>query len=264
MTEPAHAVWSGSRGGNWSFTYDVVDVTVRAMLGSTTWTATTTPPPPTATANATATAIAIAIVIAIAGTAGGAGCAAGTATTSAHELPTRTGSLHDFDYFAGGWTTAQHRLDARGTANAKWEDFPGTLCATPHLDGMITADELVFPTKGWSGFTLRTFDVAKQQWSVYWISSKNGRLQTPVVGGFTGDNGEFYGEDDDNGRHILVRYRWTKVDHDHATWEQAFSYDRKVWEVNWTADFTRADATVCENGRPRGSDQSASSAKNAK
>jgi hypothetical protein len=29
----------------------------------------------------------------------------------------RTGSLHDFDYFAGGWTTHQRRLKARGTGS---------------------------------------------------------------------------------------------------------------------------------------------------
>ena len=41
-------------------------------------------------------------------------------------------------------------------------------------------------------------------------------------------------------------------DHDHARWEQAFSYDDRTWETNWVADFERADASkTCENGRPR-------------
>ncbi|MDC0666417.1 hypothetical protein [Nannocystis radixulma] len=164
----------------------------------------------------------------------------------------RTGDAHDFDYFAGGWTTVQRRLKARGVGSTDWEEFPATLCMTPYLGGMVTADELWFPTKGWAGFTVRTFDLQKKQWSIYWVSSETGTLGTPVVGGFSGEVGEFYGPDEDGGRPVKVRYKWTKLDENHARWEQAFSYDGGAWETNWTAEFTRADpAAVCEAGRPR-------------
>lgn len=161
---------------------------------------------------------------------------------------------HDFDYFAGSWTTKQHRLEERGTNNKEWEDFPATLCMSLYLGGLATVDELVFPTKGWSGLTLRLFDVTKKQWSIYWVSSRTGTLDTPVVGGFDGDRGEFYGDDTDAGRPVRVRYTWLKVDANHARWEQAFSYDgTKTWETNWTAEFTRADRNkVCASGRPKG------------
>ncbi len=49
---------------------------------------------------------------------------------------------------------------------------------------------------------------------------------------------------------MKVRYTWNKVDDDHARWEQAFSYDNRTWETNWTADFTHADPAVACNGRP--------------
>jgi hypothetical protein len=163
----------------------------------------------------------------------------------------RTGDVHDFDYFAGGWTTVQRRLAARGVGSDEWEEFPATLCMTPYLGGMATVDELYFPTKGWAGLTLRTFDLEKRQWSIYWVSSNTGTMGTPVVGGFRGDRGEFYGPDEDDGRPVVVRYTWTKIDENHARWEQAFSYDGR-WETNWTADFTRADpAATCEAGRPK-------------
>lgn len=164
----------------------------------------------------------------------------------------RTGGPHDFDYFAGGWTTVQRRLKARGVGSDDWDEFPATLCMTPYLDGIATVDEIHFPTKGWAGLTLRTFDLETQQWSVYWVNSTTGKLDPPVVGGFAGDHGEFYGEDVDDGRPVKVRYTWNELDTDHARWEQAFSYDGRTWEINWTADFTRADpATTCEAGRPR-------------
>src|ERR1700722_11030798 len=81
-----------------------------------------------------------------------AACAAGSAAaqpadTSATSLPpgyttTRTGTVHDFEYFTGGWTIKQHRLKKRGVGSNEWEDFPATLCMSPYLDGMITVDEL--------------------------------------------------------------------------------------------------------------------------
>jgi len=190
-------------------------------------------------------------------------CAAATADTdtagaSAARTPpgysrSRTGSVHDFDYFAGGWITHQHRLRARGVNSRDWEDFPATLCMKLYLDGMATVDELYMPTRGTGGLTLRTFDSAKRQWSIYWVSSATGRLDpVPVVGGFQGNRGEFYAADHDNGRAVKVRYIWDIRDRDHARWEQAFSYDDRTWETNWTADFERADpAKTCAGGRPR-------------
>lgn len=180
----------------------------------------------------------------------------GIATTAANTVPpgyttARTDGPHDFDYFAGGWTTVQRRLTARSVGRNAWETFPATLCMTPYLGGLVTADEVRFPTKGWAGFTLRSYDLARRQWSIWWISSASGCLEAPVVGGFDGDRGEFYGEDDDAGRPVKVRYAWNKRDADRARWKQAFSYDGTSWETNWTADFTRADsAETCRNGRP--------------
>jgi hypothetical protein len=73
-----------------------------------------------------------------------------------------------------------------------------------------------------------------------------------MIGGFRGKHGEFYGEDSDNDRPVKVRFIWDKLDRDHARWEQAFSYDNRSWETNWTADFVRADpAAVCDTGRPK-------------
>src|SRR5215471_7153465 len=75
----------------------------------------------------------------------------------------RTGTIHDFEYFVGGWTTRQRRLKARGVGSNEWEEFPGHLCMSLYLNGMATVDELYFPTKGSAGLTLRTFDPEKRQ-----------------------------------------------------------------------------------------------------
>jgi hypothetical protein len=191
-------------------------------------------------------------------TAGWAIAGAGAAGTGGGLQPPgytleRTGDKHDFDYFVGGWTTKQRRLKARGVGSSDWEEYPAVECLGLYLDGLATVDELYMPTKNRAGLTLRTFDVEKHQWSIYWVSSSTGRLDpVPTVGGFEGNRGEFYADDHEDGRPIKVRYLWNKLDQDHARWEQAFSYDDKTWETNWVADFTRADASkVCNNGRPK-------------
>lgn len=113
----------------------------------------------------------------------------------------RTGTMHDFDYFVGAWATHQRRLKVRGVNSIDWEEFPGNLCMSLYLDGMATVDELYLPTKHSAGLTLRTFDPEKRQWFIYWVSSATGKLDpVPVVGGFEGNRGEFYAEDQDKGR----------------------------------------------------------------
>ena len=185
-------------------------------------------------------------------------CSALCAEAAEEELPpgyslARTGDMHDFDYFVGAWTTHQKRLKSRGAGGSDWEEFPATQCLSLYLGGLATVDELYMPTKNRAGLTLRTFDVSKRQWSIYWVSSSTGQLDPiPVVGGFQGNHGEFYAPDEVDHRPVKVRYMWDKIDHDHARWQQAFSYDNRTWETNWIGEFTRADSgQMCENGRPK-------------
>lgn len=163
-----------------------------------------------------------------------------------------TGDVHDFDFLAGAWTLRNRRLKKRLAGSNDWEQFPAVDCAQLYLGNVVNVDEIQFPTKGWAGFTFRNFDLEKRQWSIYWISSRAGRLTPPVVGGFSGDRGEFYGEDEDEGRPVKARFLWIKQGPDHAHWEQAFSLDGKTWEVNWVNELTRADPSkVCDGVRPR-------------
>jgi hypothetical protein len=156
-----------------------------------------------------------------------------------------TGDVHDFDFLAGAWTVQNRRLKARGVGSTDWDEFPATICATIYLGGVANVDEIVFPTKGWSGLTLRTFDTAKKQWSIFWVNSRTGTMFPPNIGGFDGDVGEFYGEDTDDGKPVKVRFRWTRRGPDRASWEQAFSPDGVAWETNWTNERVRADPAAC-------------------
>jgi hypothetical protein len=62
----------------------------------------------------------------------------------------------------------------------------------------------------------------------------------PTVGRFTNGRGEFYDEEEYEGKKITVRYVWSDITANSAHFEQAFSTDGgKTWEVNWITDQTR-------------------------
>ena len=151
----------------------------------------------------------------------------------------REGGAHDFDFIAGEWTILHRRLVARGAGSSAWDEFPSTHRAALHLGGIANVEEISCPARGWSGMAVRAYRAATRQWSIYWISSSTGAVEPPMVGGFTGDRGEFYGEDHHDGRPIQVRFFWTRLGPDAARWEQAFCHDGQTWETNWIMEFTR-------------------------
>jgi hypothetical protein len=102
-------------------------------------------------------------------------------------------------------------------------------------------EEIDFPTKGFSGLTLRLYDPEREQWSLHWASKRTGTLFPPVVGRFADGRGEFYGDDTYNGKDIRARFVWSDITADSARWEQAFSVDgEQTWITNWIMEFTRS------------------------
>ncbi len=150
--------------------------------------------------------------------------------------------MNNFDFFIGTWQVANRRLTARLAGSDDWEEFPGESTCVKVWDGTANFDQIVFPTKGYSGLTLRLFDPARDEWSLYWASSRDGLLGLPpVVGRFGPDGtGTFYAEEVQEGRPVRVRYLWDNITATTARWAQAFSPDRgQTWETNWVMDFTR-------------------------
>jgi hypothetical protein len=152
----------------------------------------------------------------------------------------------DFDFWMGTWRIHNRRLRERLAGATEWDEFEARGQTWPILNGLGNRDE--FRTGFWPDFvgtTLRLFDPATRQWSIYWADSVRGRLEPPVVGSFEGDTGTFYGDDVWQGRPIRVRFIWTRAPG--VRWEQAFSTDGgKTWETNWTMDMTREDRPARE------------------
>ena len=155
-------------------------------------------------------------------------------------LPRPTGDVHDFDYHVGDWTAVNRRLKQRWVNGNDWDEFPGTTRYQSFMDSMVSLDVTTFPTKGFAGTTVRTFNLARKQWFIYWINNRDGVMGTPMIGGYSGNVGLFYGDDTDGDIPVKARFIRTKRPPDRERWEQAFSRDgSKTWETNWSADFTR-------------------------
>ena len=96
--------------------------------------------------------------------------------------------------------------------------------------------------KGLHGLNATSIQPAIKQWSLYWMTDRDGALLPPVVGRFENGRGEFYGDDEDRGRPVRVRFIWSKITSSSAQWEQAFSLDQgQTWETNWIMEMTRID-----------------------
>ncbi|MCF2527686.1 hypothetical protein [Yinghuangia soli] len=148
--------------------------------------------------------------------------------------------MDDFDFLHGTWDVANRKLVTLFDGCTEWDEFPARSVVRPLLDGLGNLDEMSVPTRGWAGATLRLFDLEHKTWSIYWCSSRSGRLEPPVVGGFEAGVGAFQGDDAHEGRPIKVRFAWHVLGADHARWEQRFSADAgETWELNWVMDYHR-------------------------
>ena len=153
---------------------------------------------------------------------------------------------HDFDFVLGKWKAHLRRLVHPLTGSTTWVEFDGTDECRPVWGGLANLDviEVDDPKTNThiKGLTLRLYNTDTHLWSLYWSSTALGALSLPAtVGRFDGKGrGEFYDQEDYQGRPILVRFVWSNITPTSAHFEQAFSPDwGKTWEVNWIYDGTR-------------------------
>lgn len=153
------------------------------------------------------------------------------------DLPKLTG---DFDFLVGEWDMHNRRRKPALGGEDNWYELASKMKVYSYFDGAISFDEGWFPTEGFRGATFRLYDPIAKTWSIHWINSLRGTLETPVIGTFGPDGvGIFEGPDEWEGQPIDVRFRWT-AGTDKAAWEQFFSTDQgKTWHPNWQMTHTR-------------------------
>jgi hypothetical protein len=125
-------------------------------------------------------------------------------------FPQRDGS-HDFDFLIGDWKAHVRRLPDRLDYSNTWVVYDGISNHHKLLDTNANFEEFNVTSTDKKlhikGQTLRMYNPATRQWSIYLVDLDNGTLDVPpVVGSFTGPRGEFYHQEQWASRTILVRY----------------------------------------------------------
>ncbi len=159
-------------------------------------------------------------------------------------LPQRDGS-HDFDFLIGDWKAHVRRLPDRLNNSNVWVEYDGISNHHKLLDSNANFEQFEVTSTDKKlhikAQTLRLYNPATRQWSIYLVDLDNGTLDAPpVVGAFSGKRGEFYHQETLKGRTILVRYVWLDLSPNSARMEQSYSPDGgKTWEVNWICEMSR-------------------------
>jgi hypothetical protein len=167
------------------------------------------------------------------------------AAPAAKEKPstsdTRDGQ-HDFDFNFGTWKTHVSRLVDPLSGSTIWVEYDGISVVRKVWGGRASLFELAVdgPAGHVEGVGLRLYNPQSHQWSLNWASSRDGTLETPMIGEFKNGRGEFYDHESFNGRSIYARNGFYDITPTSARFEQAFSVDGgKTWETNWVMTFTR-------------------------
>jgi hypothetical protein len=149
---------------------------------------------------------------------------------------------HDFDFDLGMWHTHSSRLSHPLTGSTAWADLDGQTVVHRVWGGRANLAE--YKADGPAGhvelLALRWFNPNTHEWSLDFATPQVGVLGNPGVGQFKSGRGEFYAQEDVNGRSVWIRFSIWKISDDSAQSEQAFSPDGgRTWETNWVNRYSR-------------------------
>ncbi len=159
----------------------------------------------------------------------------------------KTGGADDFDFLIGDWSVHHRRLARRLAGDTRWIEFTGPASVRKFLNGFGNMDEIRIdlPEGAYIGATVRLYNPRTGDWSIYWMDSRDPKMDPPMVGRFEDGCGLFFGDDTVDGKPIRVRFVWTPLSATECRWEQAFSIDGgTTWETNWIMSFTRDEAAA--------------------
>ena len=168
--------------------------------------------------------------------------AAAALVFAAHCIAAERDGQRDFDFAIGTWKTSLKRLVAPLSGSTTWVQLEGTSVIRKVWDGRANLVELKVsgPSGTIEGLSLRTYNPQTRKWSLNFASVRDGTLVTPTIGEFRDGRGEFFSDEELNGKPIRVRNVISDITPDSYRFEQAFSADGgKTWEVNWIAVDTR-------------------------
>src|SRR5215469_10238719 len=168
----------------------------------------------------------------------------GEGTSGPQTTAAQRDGQHDFDFTFGTWKTHISRLQHPLTGSKTWVQIEGTKVARKVWGGRAALEEIEAdgPAGHWESLSLFLYNPESHQWSLNFANSRDGTFGKPAIGEFKNGRGEFYDQEEFNGRTILVRIVWSDITPNSHRFEQSFSDDGgKTWEPNFSAVLTRAE-----------------------
>ena len=152
---------------------------------------------------------------------------------------------HDFDWESGNWHTHLWRLKQPLSGSNEWLEYDGTTVVRKIWDGRANSVELeVDGPSHIEALNLRLYNPETHKWSLNFASSKGGTLGTPTVGEFKNGQGEFFDQEDFNGRPVLVRFIISDIKPESCKFEQSFSTDDFIIDTFLLRSFSREVAQL--------------------
>jgi hypothetical protein len=153
-----------------------------------------------------------------------------------------------FDFLHGTWKVHNRKLrDVTDRACTDWVEFDGHSEVTAILLGGGNFERMIVddPPDGpaFEGDTLRIFDPAIGEWSIWWSSTRApGKLDVPVRGRFDSHDhdplGVFECDDVVGGMPVVTRFEWLAGAS--PRWQQSFAYEPGEFDPpNWIMTFER-------------------------
>jgi hypothetical protein len=151
---------------------------------------------------------------------------------------------HDFDFNLGTWKTHVSRLVHPLTGSKQWVEYDGTAVVSKVWNGKASLFELDVsgPAGHIQGAGLRLYNPETRQWNLNWANRSDGVINKPMIGEFKDRRGEFFDQEEFDGRLILARNGFSDITPNSSRFEQAFSDNGgKTWETNWVMTFMRQE-----------------------
>ncbi len=150
-----------------------------------------------------------------------------------------------FDFLHGKWRVVHRTLAERLNGSTRWNVNPAIDIVRPAFAGLGNIGRFMRLVDGqpYEGMPTRLYDPRTGLWRIYWLDSKDQRMEPPLTGGFDEGTGLFSGDDELRGKPIKVRFTWDNITSRSARWAQSFSDDGgKTWELNSVMEFSRDDS----------------------
>ena len=101
-------------------------------------------------------------------------------------MSTENDGRNDFDFLTGTWKVHHRMLKDRLNGSQEWLEFEGETVDRKILNGIGNMDDNIIHMQNGPvhAMTLRLFNPASREWSIYWSTDRTGILDVPVIGSF--------------------------------------------------------------------------------